>query len=68
MAKRINIGGKIYTEVKFASDMPLCPDCEEEAFCVEHQMHFADCSCFGCTEDNVEYIEINQILYARQME
>ena len=48
-----------YQEVKYAGLMPLCPDCEEESFCVEHGMHFADCSCIGPTQDDVFYKTVN---------
>jgi hypothetical protein len=40
-------------------DMPLCPFCEEEAWCEEHQEHFGDCSCIGPTQDDVFYKRIN---------
>ena len=48
-----------YQIVKYAMDMPLCPDCEEEAWCEEHQSHFADCTCIGPTQDDVFYKTIN---------
>lgn len=46
--------------VKFAADMPLC-DCCEEAWCVEHDDHFGDCSCLGPTQDGVTYRTINGV-------
>jgi len=33
-------------EIVYASDLPLCPDCEEP-WCPKHEMHYADCPCKG---------------------
>jgi hypothetical protein len=58
---------KGYKLVKFSDDMPLCPDCEEEAFCEEHGMHFADCDCYGPTQDGIEYRVVNGVLFGTDM-
>jgi hypothetical protein len=57
-----------YQRIKYASEMPLCPDCEEEVFCHEHEMHFGDCSCFGPTQDDVFYRRINGYEFGTQTE
>lgn len=44
-----------YQPVVFASDLPVCECCGEEAFCPIHDSHFADCQCIGPTEDGVLY-------------
>lgn len=54
---------KGFEVVKFASDLPLCPDCEEEPFCEECGKHFAECECLGPTQDGVYYQERNGILF-----
>lgn len=49
--------------VKFAMDLPLCPCCEEERYCDEHEMHYADCDCIGPTQDGIAYKVINGFLF-----
>lgn len=54
-----------WKKVVFASDLPLCEDCEEP-WCKKHKKHYADCDCIGPTEDEVEYREVNGVLYGRR--
>lgn len=53
-----------YQLVKYAADMPLCPCCEEEAYCTEHECHFGDCDCIGPTQDDATYKTIEGYLFA----
>ncbi len=53
-----------WVRVKFADELPLCPDCEEEAYCEDHKCHFSDCPCIGPTQDDVIYKEFRGELYA----
>lgn len=53
---------KGYSVVKFASELPRC-ECCYEAWCPEHNTHFADCSCIGPTQDDVVYVVRNGILF-----
>lgn len=53
-----------YSLVKFADELPLCPDCEEESYCTEHKKHFADCDCIGPTQDEATYKNIDGYLFA----
>lgn len=48
--------------VKFAAMMPTCECCDEEAYCPEHECHFADCDCLGPTED-AHYVERAGVLF-----
>lgn len=50
--------------VKYAADLPLCPDCDDEAYCVEHRTHFGDCECIGPTQDDATYKTIDGYLFA----
>lgn len=59
---------KGYKQIKFASEMPLCPDCNEEAYCEEHQKHFADCDCYGPTQDGIFYKTINGYMFGTEQE
>lgn len=56
------IAPKKWKLIKFASDMPINPD-TEEAFCEECDMDFAECECFGPTQDDVEYKEFKGYLF-----
>lgn len=40
-------------------------DCDEDGNCPECWIDFADCGCFGPTQDGVEYEEFNGVLYGR---
>lgn len=59
---------KGYQLVKFAMDLPLCPCCEEEAYCPEHQCHFADCDCIGPTQDDIYYRTVDGYLFGTMTE
>ncbi len=52
-----------WQHVVFASELPLCECCGEEAWCEIHQSHFGDCSCIGPTEDDVMYRERDSRLF-----
>lgn len=39
--------------VVYASELPLCADCEEEPYCPKHKKHFADCPCVGPSQDDL---------------
>jgi len=54
-----------WIKVVFAADLPKC-DCCDDAFCPKHKMHFADCSCIGPTQDDVEYKEVKGVLYGKR--
>lgn len=49
--------------VRFAAEMPVCDCCGEEAWCEEHQQHFADCECLGPTMDEATYKTINGVMF-----
>ena len=52
-----------YRLVKFAMTLPLCDCCGEEAWCDQHETHFADCECIGPTQDGVEYKTVDKWLF-----
>lgn len=52
-----------WQKVQHAADMQACQDCSE-AYCIEHDMHYADCNCIGPTEDDVEYKYNHGVLFA----
>jgi hypothetical protein len=54
-----------YQPVVFAGELPLCEACEEEPYCPIHDMHYADCTCIGPTQDGVDYKEVDGVLYGR---
>jgi len=58
---------EVWERVRFASDSPPCPYCEEP-WCEMCEMHYCDCSCFGPTQDGLEYKEVDGILYAKHEE
>lgn len=49
--------------VKFANEMQECSDCGEP-WCNEHDMHYADCKCYGPTQDDLQYKTIHGYLFA----
>ena len=51
-------------KVVFADDMEDCPDCGEP-YCLKCKAHYADCKCFGPTQDDVEYREIKGVVFGR---
>lgn len=51
--------------VRMAAEMPVCECCGDEAYCEKHGMHFADCSCFGPTQDGIEYKQSDGVMYGR---
>jgi DNA (cytosine-5)-methyltransferase 1 len=53
-----------WRRVKFADELPKCECCEEE-WCEDCGTHYADCKCYGPTQDGLEFIECNGVLYAR---
>jgi site-specific DNA-cytosine methylase len=53
-----------WRRVKFADELPKCECCEEE-WCEDCGTHYADCKCYGPTQDGLEFIECNEVLYAR---
>ena len=57
----------MWKKVVFASDLPLC-ECCEEPWCPECEEHYADCGCFGPTQDDLEYAEIDGVLFARELD
>ena len=55
-------------KIKFAADLPDCPDCGE-SWCPDCEQHFADCACPGpmnAEEEGYELIEIGGELYGRR--
>jgi len=56
-----------WRRVVCAAELPPCPDCEEEPWCPKHKKHFADCTCIGPTEDDVEYRERKGVLEGRRL-
>jgi len=52
-----------WEKVVFASELSLCPMCEEEVWCNIHNKHYADCSCIGPIQDDVIYKELDGVLY-----
>lgn len=55
-----------WKRVKFAFECTECEYCGE-AFCQECLDHYADCGCYGPTQDDCEYIERDGDLYARRV-
>ena len=56
-----------WEKVKFAHECEPC-DCCDEPFCEEHGLHYADCDCVGPTQDDYEYEDRAEGLYARQIQ
>jgi len=55
---------KGWKEVKCAADMAECPDCGEP-YCMTCDAHYADCECYGPTQDGLEYKTILGYDFAR---
>jgi len=55
-----------WERVVFAQTLPVCELCEEP-LCEKHKLHYANCSCLGPTEDDVEYKLVDGILYGRRV-
>ena len=53
--------------VKFAAFMPVCECCQEEAYCEEHEQHFAECDCIGPTQDDITYKSINGVMLGTKL-
>jgi hypothetical protein len=53
--------------VKFAADLPLCPDCNEEAYCDDCKTHFSECDCYEPTQDGVFYHLVDGILFGTEV-
>jgi len=54
---------KGFQPVVYAGDLPVC-ECCEEPFCNLHEDHFADCSCYGPTQDDLRYVKISGFEFA----
>ena len=53
--------------VKFAAEMPVCECCQVEAYCEEHDQHFAECDCICPTQDDVTYKSINGVMLGTKL-
>lgn len=58
---------KGWKRVLCAADMIECDACGEP-FCPEHNAHYADCDCIGPTEDDVEFKEVNGIMFGTRLQ
>jgi len=56
-----------WVPVKHADEMSECEMCGE-AFCKDHNKHYYECGCYGPTQDELEYEDINNVLMARPVE
>jgi hypothetical protein len=54
---------KGYQPVVYAGDLPVC-ECCDEPFCPTHNDHYADCSCFGPTQDDLSYAKVDGYEFA----
>ena len=54
---------KDFRPVVYAADLPLC-DCCGEPWCPKHEEHYADCECFGPTQDGLRYVKVNGYEFA----
>lgn len=43
-------------------------DCDEDGNCPNCGIDYGECECFGPTQDDVEYKEVDGVLYARWAE
>lgn len=57
------IAPKHFRPVIYASDLPLC-ECCGEPWCQEHEEHYADCACYGPTQDGLRYVRVNGYEFA----
>jgi hypothetical protein len=55
-----------FEPVVFAVDCRDCDFCNEPV-CVVCGEHYADCGCIGPTEDDVEYLTIDGVLYGKRL-
>jgi len=54
-----------YTPVKFADEMRRC-ECCDEPWCLDHNELYADCLCIGPTEDDVDYLLVDDVLMGKR--
>lgn len=59
--------GDGWEEVVFADQLTCCVCCEEP-WCAKHRMHYGECDCIGPTQDDVEYVEVDGVLFGRRIE
>lgn len=55
-----------YSKVLMADECPRC-ECCEEPICPVHGHLYADCTCIGPTEDDVDYLEIDGVMYGKRL-
>ena len=55
-----------YSKVVFADDCRECEFCDD-VICPVCDEHYADCDCIGPTEDDVEYEEIDGVIYGKRL-
>lgn len=53
-----------WQSIVYASDLPLCEHCDEP-WCLDCNCHYADCSCIGPHQDEVERKTIDGFEFAR---
>ena len=53
-----------WQKVVLAADLPECDLCGEP-YCEKCKEHYADCSCLGPTQDDVEYKVVDGVLLGR---
>ena len=51
-----------YKVIKFGTEMSSC-ECCDEPWCNDCETHFADCDCYGPTQDDIKYKEIDGVLF-----
>lgn len=56
-----------YQEVVYAGQLHPC-ECCGEPWCELHQEHYADCKCFGPTQDNLHYVKIEGFEFATDIQ
>ena len=67
LARFLEIRPVGWERVVFASELAPC-ECCGEPWCQLHEEHYADCECVGPTQDGYEYLEVEEVLYARRLE
>ena len=60
------VAPKGWKKVMSAADMLECEDCGEPFF-PECNAHYADCNCIGPTEDEVEFKEVDGVLFGTKI-
>lgn len=60
------VAPKGWHKVMGAADMLECEDCGEP-FCPECNAHYADCNCIGPTEDEVEFKDVDGVLFGTKI-